>query len=788
MRTRTDDPGLVHDGALTSTLRELRGVVERITYQNSENGYTVARLAPERAGLEAEAARGDDRLVTIVGTLVDLTPGEAIVARGWWRNDPKHGWQFTAVDYRTTLPATLQGLQKYLGSGLIKGVGPVMAARIVATFGEETLTLIDAAPDRLRQVPGIGPVRAQRIAETWVERRHIREMMTALQEFGLSTSLAVRIYKQFGEVSSAILTQAPYRLAREVWGIGFKTADSIARAVGIAPDAPERLQAGVLHALSAAADRGHTLLPEEDLVIQAADLLSVRPPRLRETLDGLLESAEVVVATHKDAPERFVALLPFARAESGLASRLHTLAAIGDRSRAGQGFARVAWTAAFRWLAERDGLRLAPDQEEAVRMALTRPVSILTGGPGTGKTHTLRALLALARVKRLRCVLAAPTGRAAKRMAEATGHPAGTLHRILELRPGGQGGRGLDRPLAADLVVVDEASMLDVLLANQLVKALDPGTHLLLVGDPDQLPSVGAGEVLADLLRSGRFPVTRLTHLFRQGAGSGIALNAQRILAGESPRFGGSSGDCFFLPAEESKAAAALVVEVVTKRLPARYGFGPGDVQVLAPMHRGEAGVGALNQRLQERLNPAREGMPEARAGGRVYRPGDRVLQLRNDYELQVFNGDLGTVQHIDPIAQELVLALDDGREVVYPYAGLFALTHAYAISVHKAQGAEFPAVVIPLLTSQAVMLGRTLLYTALTRARQLVVCVGQPKALRLAVRDWRRDPRHTALEDLLKDELRVTWPERTIARGGMAHDADALAWESLLGGAFAGD
>jgi exodeoxyribonuclease V alpha subunit len=781
MKPTNPRSGARPEHAATPPLRELRGVIERITYQNPDNGYTVARLAPERDGLEAEAARSDERLVTVVGTLADLTPGEAIVAHGWWRNDPKHGWQFMAVDYRTTLPATHQGIQKYLGSGLIKGIGPVMAARIVAAFGEATLTLIDAEPARLREVPGIGPVRAQRIAAAWVEQGHIREVMAALQEFGLSTSLAVRIYKQFGEASGRILSKTPYRLAREVWGIGFKTADTIARAVGIAPDAPERLQAGVLHALSASADQGHTLLPEEDLLLQAADLLSVSVPMMRQTMDALLEAAEVVVAICKDIPGRLVALMPFARAEAGLAARLQTLAAIGHRSRAAQLFAPVSWPVAFGWLAERYGLHLAPEQEAAVRMALTSPVSILTGGPGTGKTHTLRALLTLARTKGLRCVQAAPTGRAAKRMAEATGQPAGTLHRVLDLRPGGQAGRGPDNPLAADLVIVDEASMLETLLANQLVKALATGTHLLLVGDPDQLPSVGPGELLADLLRSGRFPVTRLTHLFRQGAGSGIALNAKRILAGELPRFGGNSGDCFFLQAEDPMAAAELVVDLVAQRLPGRYGFAPGDVQVLAPMHRGEAGVGALNLRLQERLNPGQEGMPEARAGGRVYRQGDRVLQLRNDYELQIFNGDLGTVQRIDPMAQELTLVLDDGREVRYPFANLFALTHAYAISVHKAQGAEFPGVVIPLLTSHAVMLRRTLLYTGLTRARQLVVLVGQPRALRLAVRDWRRDPRHTALEGLLLNTLRFTWPEVTIARGGATSDADALAWESLL-------
>jgi exodeoxyribonuclease V alpha subunit len=769
-------------------LRELRGVVERITYQNPENGYTVARLTPERAGLEAEVARGDDRLVTVVGTLADLTPGEAIVAHGWWRNDPKHGWQFQASDYRTTLPATLQGMRKYLGSGLIKGVGPVTAARIVEAFGEATFTVIDADPGRLPEVPGIGPVRAQRIAATWIEQRHIREVMAALQGFGLSTSLAVRIYKRFGDQSGTILTQAPYRLAREVWGIGFKTADTIARAVGIALDAPERIQAGVLHALGAAADQGHTLLPEEDLLVQAADLLGVEVAGVRAALAVLQRTGEVVAATRDGASESGAALAPFARAESGLAARLHALAGAGDQTPPARGFGAADWGTAFGWLAARRGLHLAPAQEAAVRMALTCPVSILTGGPGTGKTHTLRALMALARAKGLRCVLAAPTGRAAKRMAEATGHAAATLHRVLELRPGGQAGRGSDHPLAADLVVVDEASMLDVLLAHQLVKALAPGTHLLLVGDPDQLPSVGAGEVLADLLRAGRFPVTRLTHLFRQGAGSGIALNAQRILAGEVPRFGGESRDCFFLPADEPPAAAELVVGLVAQRLPARYGFGPGEIQVLAPMHRGDAGVGALNLRLQDCLNPGREGMPEARAGGRVYRPGDRVLQLRNDYDLQVFNGDLGTVQAVDPVEQELTLALDDGREIHYPYAHLFALTHAYAISVHKAQGGEFPAVVLPLLTSHAVMLGRTLLYTAFTRARRLVVLVGQPKALRLAVRDWRREPRHTALAGLLTNILRFTWPPGTTALGEAASTVDPSPWEGLLEGPFAGD
>jgi exodeoxyribonuclease V alpha subunit len=761
--------------------RELRGVVERITYQNPETGYTVARLAPERAGPEAEVARADDRLVTLVGTLADLTPGEAIIAHGWWRNDPKHGWQFTAIDYRVTLPATLQGMKKYLGSGLVKGIGPVNAGRIVDTFGAATFDVIDTDPQRLTEIPGIGPVRAGRIAATWAEQQHIREVMAALQGYGISTSLAVRIYKKFGDDSGRIIAKEPYRLAREVWGIGFKTADKIARAVGIAADAPERLQAGVLHVLGAASDEGHTLLPEKELTTQATDLLGAEARLVRDAVAVLLETGEVVAANRDGEPTRLLALAPFARAESGLATRLQTLAGASGQTPAARIFSKVNWAAAFDWLADRHSLTLAPAQETGVRMALTAPVTILTGGPGTGKTHTLRAVLALARAKGLQCLLAAPTGRAAKRMEEATGRSAGTLHRVLELRPGGKAGRGVDNPLPADLVIVDEVSMLDALLANQLAKAIARGTHLLLVGDPDQLPSVGAGEVLADLLRAERFPVTRLEHIFRQGAGSGIARNAMRVNLGEMPHFGGDHGDCFFVPAEDPATAARLVVDLVARRLPARYGFGPGDVQVLSPMHRGEAGVGALNILLQERLNPGREGVPEARGGGRVYRPGDRVLQLKNDYDLKVFNGDLGTVQAIDSGEQEVLLALDDGREVRYPFAGLYALTHAYAISVHKAQGAEFPAVVIPLLTSHAPMLGRTLLYTALTRARQLVVCVGQRKALGLAVRDWRRVARHTAFDGLLAGTTRFSWSRTIDSADSDVLEEDASIWEGLV-------
>ncbi len=660
-----------------------------------------------------------------------------------------------------------------------------MAGRIVDAFGDGTFDVIDAAPERLTEVAGIGKVRAARIAATWEEQRHIRAVMAALQGYGVSTSLAVRIYKRFGDDSGRVVVQEPYRLAREVWGIGFKTADTIAQAVGIAPDAPARLQAGVLHALGAAGDDGHTLLPERELLETAAELLGVEVGRLGDAVGALLVTGDLVAAQRADTTLRLLALAPFARAESGLASRLAALAAAAGDARVARVFANADWAAAFGWLATRHGLTLAPEQEAGVRMALTAPMSILTGGPGTGKTHTLRALLTLARAKRLRPLLAAPTGRAAKRMQEATGLDAGTLHRTLELRPGGKAGRGADNPLDADLVVVDEVSMLDALLANQLAKAVGAGCHLLLVGDPDQLPSVGAGDVLADLLRAGRFPATRLTRIFRQGAGSGIAANASRINAGQLPRFGGDIRDCFFLAAEDPAAAAATAVEVVARRLPARYGLATGDIQVLAPMHRGDAGVGALNTLLQERLNPPREGLPEARGGGRVYRPGDRVLQLKNDYTLEVFNGDLGTVADIDQAEQEVGIALDDGRVVRYPFASLYALTHAYAISIHKAQGAEFPAVVIPLVTAHAALLGRTLLYTAFTRARQLVVIVGQTKALSMAVRDWRRAPRYTALGGLLDGTTRYSWVRERGAEAGDQAAADGWR-EGLVGAAVA--
>jgi len=741
-----------------AALRELRGIVERVTFANAGTGFTVAKLAPERGLAPVGVRQFDERLVTVVGTLPDLTPGEAVIAHGWWQNNAKHGWQFNVVDWRTTLPATVQGMQKYLGSGLVRGIGPVNAARIVEAFGEETFAVIDDEPERLREVVGIGPVRASRIATAWEEQRHIREVMAALQSYGISTSLATRIYKRFGNESASVIKAEPFRLAREVWGIGFKTADKIAQAVGMAPDAPARLQAGLLHALGEAAEQGHTLQPEESLLTAATALLGVPETGLGDAVAKLLDSGDMVAMAQGSAPGVFYALAPFARAESGMAGRLQGLAASAGKATVAGRFARLDWEEAFAWLNGMHGLELAPEQAAGVRAALTSPVSVLTGGPGTGKTHTLKAVVLLVQSQGLHCLLAAPTGRAAKRMSEATGEPAMTLHRLIGLRPGSAAIHNPDNPLDADLIVVDEASMLDVLLANQLARAIAPGSHLLLVGDPDQLPSVGAGNVLGDLIKAGTFPVTRLERIYRQGPGSGIATNAQRVNRGELPRFGNEIRDCFFLPAEDAPAAARTVVDMVVRRIPARGRFTARDIQVLAPMHRGEVGVAALNEALQEQLNPGRTGLPEARAGGRVYRPGDRVLQLRNDYDLDMFNGDLGTIERVDVVEQELELRLDDGREVRYPFSSLYSLSHAYALSVHKAQGAEFPVVVLPLVTNHAALLSRTLLYTALTRARLLVILVGQTKALSLAVRNWRQAPRQTALGGLLDGSTRFSW------------------------------
>lgn len=737
----------------------LRGVIERITYHNEENGYTVAQLIPEGAAYT----------VPVVGSMLGINVGESVAIAGAWVAHPQYGRQFKADTVRTVLPATIAGLEKYLGSGLIKGIGPVTAKRIVRKFGLDTLQVIEETPARLREVLGVGRVRADLIASAWVEQQKIKEVMLFLQSHNVSTGLAVRIYKQYGDDAVQIVQTDPYRLAREVYGIGFITADKIARELGISHDAPERVAAGISYVLGQAADEGNVYLPTAELTKRAAELLGVTPAQAEAGIGTLREAEEVWVedgtaaAAPRLAEERPVYLIPFYRGEIGVTNRLRRLAeAPEDRLAA---FRAFDWPAAFAVLQAQNRMPLTPKQMAAVQAALTRRLTVLTGGPGTGKTTTVRSILRLAEAAGRRVLLASPTGRAAKRLTETTDRPAKTIHRLLEFKPA-QGmtfQRNEENPLEADLIIVDEASMLDLLLTNHLLKAIPPGAHLLLVGDIDQLPSVGAGSVLEDVIAAieegagGGRPlppdscaVIRLDTIFRQPEGSYIITNAHRINRGEMPILDNKNALDFFLFKEEDPAAAAaLVVALAQERIPRKFDLKPEQIQVLSPMHRGEVGVSALNARLQAALNPPAADKAERVGGGRAFRVGDRVMQIRNNYDKDVFNGDMGQVVRIDLENQTMDVRMED-RGVSYDFLELDELVHAYAVSVHKAQGSEFPAVIIPLLPTHYMMLQRNLLYTAVTRAQKLVVLVGSPRAIGIAVKNDRAKERHSGLAERL--------------------------------------
>ncbi|MFF7153600.1 ATP-dependent RecD-like DNA helicase [Streptomyces sp. NPDC008139] len=731
-----------------SGLAVLDGVLERITYANEDTGYTVARV---------DTGRGSGDLLTVVGALLGAQPGESLRMHGRWGSHPQYGKQFSVENYTTVLPATIQGIRRYLGSGLIKGIGPRIAERIVDHFGTGTLEIIEGEPKRLIEVPGLGPKRTKLIAAAWEEQKAIKEVMVFLQGVGVSTSIAVRIYKGYGDASISVVKNQPYRLAAEVWGIGFLTADRIAQAVGIPHDSPERVKAGLQYALSQATDGGNCYLPQERLIADSVKLLQVDTGLVIDCLGELAEE-EGVVRESVPSPDgheeqvKAVYLVPFHRAEISLAAQLlRLLRAPEDRLPA---FRDVEWDKALAWLATRTGADLAPEQQEAVRLALTEKVAVLTGGPGCGKSFTVRSVVELARAKKAKVVLAAPTGRAAKRLAELTGAEASTVHRLLELKPGGDAAYDKDRPLDADLVVVDEASMLDLLLANKLVKAVPPGAHLLFVGDVDQLPSVGAGEVLRDLLAAdGPVPAVRLTRIFRQAQQSGVVTNAHRINSGVPPLTQGLP-DFFLFAEEDSEEVARLTVDVVARRIPGRFGLDPRrDVQVLAPMHRGPAGAGVLNGLLQQAVTPARPDLPERRFGGRTFRVGDKVTQIRNNYDKGVngvFNGTVGVVTGLDTVEQRLTVHTDEDEEIPYDFDELDELAHAYAVTIHRSQGSEYPAVVIPVTTSAWMMLQRNLLYTAVTRAKRLVVLVGSRRAIGQAVRTVSAGKRFTALDHRL--------------------------------------
>ncbi|MFJ9932586.1 ATP-dependent RecD-like DNA helicase [Streptomyces virginiae] len=744
------------DGASAAVqLAVVEGVLERITYANEDSGYTVARV---------DTGRGSGDLLTVVGSLLGAQPGESLRMEGRWGSHPQYGRQFSVENYRTVLPATIQGIRRYLGSGLIKGIGPKIADRIVEHFGTDTLDVIEAEPKRLIEVPGLGPKRTKLIGAAWEEQKAIKEVMVFLQGVGVSTSIAVRIYKKYADASISVVRNQPYRLAADVWGIGFLTADRIAQAVGIPHDSPERVKAGLQYALSQSTDQGHCFLPEEKLIADGVKLLQVDTGLVIECLAELAADPEGVVRESVPDPQggpdplTAVYLVPFHRAELSLVGQVRRLLnAEDDRM---PSFQDVDWDKALGWLAGRTGAALAPEQRDAVKLALTRRVAVLTGGPGCGKSFTVRSIVELARAKKAKVVLAAPTGRAAKRLSELTGAEASTVHRLLELKPGGDAAYDRDRPLDADLVVVDEASMLDLLLANKLVKAVAPGAHLLLVGDVDQLPSVGAGEVLRDLLaEGGPVPAVRLTRIFRQAQQSGVVTNAHRINTGVQPITDGLP-DFFLFPEEDTEAAGVLAVDVAARRIPARFGLDPRrDVQVLAPMHRGPAGAGNLNGLLQQAMTPARPNLPEKRFGGRVFRVGDKVTQIRNNYDKGangVFNGTVGVVIGLDVDEQRLTVRTEEDEEIVYEFGELDELAHAYAVTIHRSQGSEYPAVVIPVTTGAWMMLQRNLLYTAVTRAKKLVVLVGSRKALGQAVRTVSAGRRYTAVAPRLSGRIPV--------------------------------
>ncbi len=743
----------------------LDGVVERITYYNAENGYTVLRLH----------ARGYPDLVTVVGTLPEITPGESLRLQGQWITNAQYGKQFKAEKCEQVLPATIEGLKKYLGSGLIKGVGPVTANRIVKRFGLETLDVLDHSPERIREVLGIGPKRATAIARAWDEQKSIKQVMLFLQGHGVNTGLAVKIYKQYGDAAIDLVQTDPYRLAQDIYGIGFKTADKIAHDLGLPHDAPSRVAAGVVYTLSNFTDEGHVYAPQSLLIQDASDLLDVQPDQVMTSLDTLLQTdqikREVVYLTQEErqrlkvAPssliphpsslkdEPAIYLTPFYQGEVSVARRLNAI--IDSKLSRLSDLQRIDLHAALNDLSSvisnRPTARLSDQQQQAVRAALTNKVTVLTGGPGTGKTTTMRAVIDLLEKYRHRYALASPTGRAAKRLSQATDRAAKTIHRLLEYTPQEGFARNAQNPLEVDLLVVDEASMIDLLLMNHLLKAVPLDAHLLLVGDVDQLPSVGAGDVLRDVIASGRAAVIRLDVIFRQAMQSHIITNSHRINRGQMPLTPPEANDFFFFIKEDPDEAAELIVDLVAARIPNKFGVKSADIQVLSPMYRSSTGVTALNAKLQERLNPPSPRKEERKLAGTLFRAGDRVMQTRNNYDKDVYNGDLGYITGIDLENQTLAVRID-GRPIEYEWSEADELALAYAVSVHKAQGSEYPTIVLPLFTQHYLMLQRNLLYTAVTRARQLVVLVGTRRAVAMAVKNNKPGERYSGLKQRLID------------------------------------
>ncbi|MBP8259025.1 MAG: ATP-dependent RecD-like DNA helicase [Verrucomicrobia bacterium] len=709
----------------------LEGTVERVTFHNEENGFAVLRVQ----------VKGRRDLVPVVGHIAAVHAGEWLQAKGQWINDRQHGTQFQATSLRCCPPTSSEGLTRYLASGLVKGIGPVYARKLVARFGPQLLDIIEHSSARLEEIDGIGPERRRRIKKAWNDQMAVRAIMLFLYSHGVSTSRAIRIHRTYGDQAIDRVRAQPYALADDIPGIGFKTADQIAARLGVAKDSATRIAAGLTHVLLQATQAGHCALPRPELEQQAQALLDVPAPSIQSALDELLSRRRLIL--DPIPPDGLVFHPALLRSEQIVAACVRQLA----NQSANYPIRDV--DSAIRNAESHTGAALAPSQRDALRQALSQRLLILTGGPGVGKTTIVQTLLAILDPLQVRCQLCAPTGRAAQRLTETTGHEAKTIHRLLEYRPGqNMFHRNADRPLDLDLLVVDEMSMVDLPLAHRLLQALPPSSRLLLVGDADQLPSVGPGNVLRDLIASGRIPVARLTEVFRQAAQSRIITAAHEINHGRSPRWPrkGESADCFFIERDTAEDIVRTIRDLVHHRIPNRFHLDPvRDIQVLTPMNRGALGMRELNLALQADLNPpASNEMPVQRFGW-SFQLRDKVIQTENDYDKEVFNGDIGRITDIDADSQELRVQFDS-RSVVYDFGELDELSLAYALTIHKAQGSEFPAVVLTLATAHYLLLRRNLLYTAVTRGRQLVVIVGQPRALSIAIRNAHAEARHSGL------------------------------------------
>lgn len=726
----------------TTTLADLQGQIERITFTSEETGYTVAKVK----------VYGRQDMVTVIGNMINPTPGEIIKMKGEWGNHPQYGEQFKFSFCQTTVPASVHGIEKYLGSGLIKGIGPVMAKRIVKMFKEETLNIIEKETEKLTKVAGIGTKRIGMIKKAWEEQKEIREVMIFLQSHGVSSGYAAKIYKQYDNGSIKVVQENPYRLATDIYGIGFITADKIAENLGFAKDSDLRAAAGILYVLHELTDDGHVYYPYEPLIGKCKEILEIDREIIVKAMGAIAVDKQIIIEDLNSDIEfkennKAVYLSGYYAAEKNLATRLKTLI------NAPQSIRKIDAEKAIGWIQEQLSINLAEKQIEAIGCASKNKVMIITGGPGTGKTTIINAVLKIFSAIKANILLAAPTGRAAKRMSETTGHEAKTIHRLLEynMRKGGFQ-KNEENPLDCQLLIVDEASMIDTLLMHHLLKAIPPTATFIMVGDINQLPSVGAGNVLKDIIDSGIAPVVQLNEIFRQAKESSIIINAHIINEGRIPNLKSSPDkleDFYFIEQEDPQKNLEMIINLVKERIPKRFGFDSiNDIQVLSPMHRGTVGSANLNLELQKALNPGDAGVMR---GGRLFRINDKVMQIKNNYDKEVYNGDIGRITAIDAESQELKVSIDD-REVVYDYSDLDELVHAYAVSIHKSQGSEYPAVVIPILTQHYVLLQRNLLYTGVTRGKKLVVIVGSKKAVAIAVKNNKTEKRYTLLMRRLID------------------------------------